>query len=443
MEAPEPPRRPALEVADILRAHGAAYRARHPLSPQQAAVTRHLTQCRTAALGGHIDGCERCGFVRISYNSCRDRHCPKCQATQRQQWIEARLERVLPVAHFHVVFTLPQELNPLVLRNQAVLYGLLFQAAAQTLLTLARDRRRLGAQVGFSAILHTWGQNLLFHPHLHCIVTAGGLSRDGSRWVPAQEGYLLPVKVLGRLFRGKFLAGLQELYQSNRLALRGSTADLADPKAFGALRDRLYRTDWIVYAKPPFGGLPKVFQYLGRYSHRVAISNSRLLSMEDGKVALRYKDYRDGQRWKVMILSAEEFIRRFLLHVLPKRFVRIRHYGLMAGRNVPTKLHQARSLLTPAAPERESSPAPESELPPAPESQSPPASQLPNWRQRVLAWTGQDPLRCPSCQGPLIRRALCDRLRQRVTMATVCDRPWPPATIASVAAADARGWDSS
>lgn len=422
MEAPEPPRRPALEVADILRAHGATYRARHRVSPQQAAVMGHLSACRTAALGGHVDACDRCGFVRISYNSCRDRHCPKCQATQRQQWIEARLERVLPVEHFHVVFTLPRELSPLVLRNQAALYGLLFQAASQTLLTLAGDRRRLGAQVGFSTILHTWGQNLLFHPHLHCVVTAGGLSPDGRRWIPTRQDYLLPVKVLGRLFRGKFLAGLQELYQSNQLAMRGSTADLADPQAFGALRDRLYRTDWIVYAKPPFGGLQQVFQYLGRYSHRVAISNSRLLSMQDGKVALRYKDYRDGHRWKVMILAAEEFIRRFLLHVLPKRFVRIRHYGLLASRNVPTKLHQARSLLTPAAPESESSSAPESESPPAP--------QLLNWQQRVLAWTGQDPLRCPWCQGPLTRRALCDRLRQ-------------PATIAAVTAAGGRGWDSS
>jgi len=428
MQAPERPRRPALEVADILHAHGAAYCTRHPPAPQQAAVMRHLAQCRTAALGGHRDACERCGFARISYNSCRDRHCPKCQAPQRQQWIETRLERVLPVAHFHVVFTLPQELNPLVLRNQAVLYGLLFQAAAQTLLTLARDRRRLGAQLGFTAILHTWGQNLLFHPHLHCVVTAGGLSPDGRQWIPTRQDYLLPVKVLGRLFRGKFLAGLQELYQSKHLTLRGSTTNLADPKAFGALRDRLYRTDWIVYAKPPFGGLAQVFQYLGRYSHRVAISNSRLLSMADGKVALRYKDYRDGQRWKVMILSAEEFLRRFLLHVLPKRFVRIRHYGLLAGRNVTTRLRQARSLLTPAAPESEPPPAAESQ--PAPESQSPPGPQFAAWRQRVLAWTGQDPLRCPHCHGPLIRRTLPELLR-------------PPATRATLSAAGGGGWDSS
>jgi hypothetical protein len=414
MQAPERPGRPALEVADILRAHGAEYCARHPVSPQQAAVMRHLAQCRTAALGGHVDGCDRCGFMRVSYNSCRDRHCPKCQATQRQQWIEARLERVLPVGHFHVVFTLPEELKPLMLRNQALLYDLLFRAASQTLLTLAGDRRRLGAQIGFSAILHTWGQNLLFHPHLHCVVTAGGLSFDGEHWVPTRQDYLLPIKVLGRLFRGKFLATLQELYRSNQLTLRGSTADLADPRAFAALRDRLYRTDWIVYAKPPFGGVQQVFQYLGRYSHRVAISNSRLLSMEDGKVAFRYKDYRDGDRWKVMTLDADEFLRRFLLHVLPKRFVRIRHYGLMAGCNVATKLHQARCLLAPAAPV----------------AQAPHPAPIPTWDQRVLAWTGQDPMRCPRCQGPLTRRDLTENHQQ-------------PATMAAMSAACGGRWDSS
>jgi hypothetical protein len=383
MEAPDPRRRSALEVAGILRAHGAAYRASHPVSPQQAAVMRHLVQCRTAALGGHVDGCQQCGFARVSYNSCRDRHCPKCQATQRQRWIEARLARVLPVPHFHVVFTLPEELNPLVLRNQALLYDLLFRAASQTLLTLAADPRRLGARIGLTAILHTWGQNLLFHPHLHCVVTAGGLAPDGQRWIPTRQGYLLPVKVMGRLFRGKFLAGLQDLYESGS----GSTADLADAATFGALRSRLYRTDWVVYAKPPFGGVQQVFQYLGRYSHRVAISNSRLLSMQDGKVAFRCKDYRDHNQWKVMILPAEEFLRRFLLHVLPKRFVRIRHYGLMAGRNADTQLRRCRALLTPSEPE-------------------PPPRPVTTWQQCALTWTGQDPLRCPCCQGPLVRRAL-------------------------------------
>lgn len=390
MPASAGPGRPVLEVADILRAHGQAYRAAHPVSPQQAAVMRHLVQCRTAALGGHVDACDQCGFVRISYNSCRDRHCPKCQAIDRERWIEARLERVLPVEHFHVVFTLPQELNPLALRNQALLYSLLFKAASQTLLELAADPKRLGAQVGFTAILHTWGQNLLFHPHLHCVVTAGGLSADGQRWIPSRQDYLLPVKVLGRLFRGKFLAGLQELYQAGRLALVGSTAPLADRRVFAALRDRLYRTHWVVYAKPPFGGVDQVFRYLGRYSHRVAISNSRLLGLQDGVVAFRYKDYRDHHRWKVMHLTAEEFIRRFLLHVLPQRFIRIRHYGLLAGRNVDSKLRHCRSLLAAAEPDR-----------PVPD-----APHVPSWQERLEAWTGQDPMRCPCCQGPLTRRLL-------------------------------------
>lgn len=390
MIAPARPGRPPLEVADILRAHGDAYRVRHPVSPEQAAVLRHLVQCRTAALGGHVDACTQCGFVRISYNSCRDRHCPKCQATRREQWIEARLERVLPVEHFHVVFTLPDQINPLMLRNRAALYNLLFTAASRTLLELAEDPKRLGAQVGFTAILHTWGQNLLFHPHLHCVVTAGGLSPDGQRWVPTRQDYLLPVKVLGRLFRGKFLAGLNTLYREGGLAFAGSTAHLADRRVFAALRDRLYRQDWIVYAKPPFGGTEQVFRYLGRYSHRVALSNSRLLSLQDGIVAFRYKDYRDASRWKVMHLAAEEFIRRFLLHVLPKRFVRLRHYGLMAGRNVNGRLRQARRLLGEETPAKE----------------PPPLLLAPTWQDRVLAWTGQDPRLCPCCQGLLIRRPL-------------------------------------
>jgi hypothetical protein len=408
-----PPAGPSLEVADILRTHGPAYGARHPISPEQATVLRHLVACRTAALGGHVDTCTQCGLVRISYNSCRDRHCPKCQATQREQWIEARLERVLPVEHFHVVFTLPDPLNPLMLRNRAALYNLLFAAASRTLLELADDPKRLGAQVGFTAILHTWGQNLLFHPHLHCVVTAGGVSPDGARWVPTREDYLLPVKVLGRLFRGKFLAGLNALYQEGGLTFAGSTAGLTDPRVFAALRDRLYRQDWVVYAKPPFGGTEQVFRYLGRYSHRVALSNSRLVSLENGIVAFRYKDYRDASRWKVMHLGAEEFIRRFLLHVLPKRFVRIRHYGLLAGRNVNGRLEQARRLL--------GDPSPKVEPPPA---------LAPTWQDRVLTRADPDPRRCPSCRGPLIRRPLSDR-------------PRPPGTVPLTTAAAPARRDSS
>jgi hypothetical protein len=237
------PTRPALEVADIFRAHGADYCTRHPVSAWQAAVLRRLAACRTAALGGHVDACDRCGYTRISYNSCRDRHCPKCQGVKRAAWLESRLERLLPVEHFHVVFTLPAALHPLVLHHPRRLYGLLFQTASQTLLTLAADGKRLGAQIGVTAILHTWGQNLLFHPHLHCVVTGGGLSLDGSRWVVGRPGYFLPVKVLGRLFRGKFLAGVKELYHAGLLSFGGSVASLAEPMVFQRWLDTLYKQD--------------------------------------------------------------------------------------------------------------------------------------------------------------------------------------------------------
>jgi len=333
-----------LEVADVFRAHAAGYRARHPVSSEQRTVLRRLIACRTAALGGHVDSCDACGTVRISYNSCRDRHCPKCQARQQKEWVESRLSRLLPVPYFHVVFTLPEQLQPLGLKNRRVLYALLFRAASQTLLKLAADPRRLGAQIGFTAVLHTWGQNLLFHPHLHCVVTGGGLSPDG-RWVAGQEDYFLPVRVLGQLFRGKFLAGLKAAYQAGQLTLTGSVEHLQEPREFRRLLDTLYRQSWVVYAKPPFGGAAQVYQYLGRYTHRVAISNRRLVSMEQDRVAFRYKDYADGARQKVMTLNADEFIRRFLLHVLPKGFVRIRHYGLLAGRNVDTKLADCQRLL--------------------------------------------------------------------------------------------------
>jgi hypothetical protein len=394
--------RPALEVADILRAHGAAYCAGHRVSTEQTAVMRHLVACRTAALGGHVDACDQCGFQRVSYNSCRDRHCPKCQAAKRAQWVEQRLMRLLPVPYFHVVFTLPEQLKPLTLRNRRRVYELLFRCASATLLQLAADPKRLGAQIGLTAVLHTWGQNLLFHPHLHCVVTGGGLTADGKCWVAAREGYLLPVKMMARLFRGKFLHGLQQLYAAGELTFAGNTADLADPKIFAALRDQLYRRDWVVYAKPPFGGAEHVYRYLGRYTHRVAISNSRLVAMEDDRVRFYYKDYADGNRKKQMTLSAEEFIRRFLLHVLPKRFVRIRHYGLMAGRNVDTRLERCRALLQSV---KEPLPAPSSTLNlPAPE---------------------HDPATCPRCRGPLQRRELvaAGRAALRLAAAPTMIRP--------------------
>jgi hypothetical protein len=373
--------RPRLEVADILRTHGSAYCARHPVSSEQAAVIRHLTACRTAALGGHIDICDACGFLRVSYNSCRDRHCPKCQAAKQTEWLAGRLEQLLPVEYFHVVFTLPQQIKPLTLKNRRLLYDLLFRAASQTLLELAADAKRLSAQIGVTAVLHTWGQNLLFHPHLHCVVTGGGLAHDGTRWIPARQGFLLPVKVLAKLFRGKFLAGLKEAYRSRKLQLTGSVSSLLHPHAFQSLLARLYRQNWVVYAKRPFGGAEQVYRYLGRYTHRVAISNARLIAMNADGVCFRYKDYRVAGRWKEMTLSADEFIRRFLLHVLPKRFVRIRHYGLFASRNVATRLAQCRALLDSADVASLRSPPATEHVPPSPAQ-----------------------AQCPHCQQPLQRR---------------------------------------
>jgi hypothetical protein len=330
-----------------------------------------------------VDAYEACGLVRVSYNSCRDRHCPKCQSTKQVEWLQTRLARLLPVEYFHVVFTLPAQLQPLALKNQRLIYDLLFQSASQTLLQLAADPKRLGAQLGLTAVLHTWGQNLLFHPHLHCVVTGGGLSLDGQRWVAAQQGYLFPVKVLARLFRGKFLAGLKTAHDQGRLNLTGSVAPLAEPRRFRQWLTKLYRQNWIVYAKPPLGGAEQVYRYLGRYTHRVAISNGRLVSLEAGRVRFRYKDYADASRIKEMTLSAEEFIRRFLLHVLPKQFVRIRHYGLLASRNVSMNLARCRQLL---------------QLPAAIKEPEPEAGESPS------STNDQDEVPCcPHCHAPLRR----------------------------------------
>ena len=384
--------RPRFEVADVVRAHGDDYRRAHRSSAAQQRVLRNIAACRTAALGGHVDDCEHgCGFARISYNSCRDRHCPKCQGPQRAEWLERRIERLLPVPYFHVVFTIPDALNPLALRNKDVVYKLLFEAASKTLLELARDPKWLGADIAITAVLHTWGQNLLLHPHLHCVVTGGGLTPDGSRWIAGCERFLLPVKVLGRLFRGKFLALLEQAYRHGKFELTGTTADLADPVVWAGLRDGLYRADWVVYAKPPFGGAQQVFRYLGRYTHRVAISNHRIVDLADGTVTFTAKDYKHGARTKTITLDALEFLRRFLLHVLPKGFVRIRHYGLCASRNVNTKLATARRLLEPDATSESPQPAKPSE--PSP------------WWERFRQHTGIDVMACPCCGGRLVRRS--------------------------------------
>jgi hypothetical protein len=339
--------RPALEVADVLREYGSAYLEAYGdvTSAEQRRVLRDLQRCRTAALGGHVEECDCCGHRLVAYNSCRNRHCPKCQGCARAAWLDREATYMLPVEYFHVVFTLPEALGPLALQNQRLLYGALFRAASETLLLIARDLRHLGAEIGFLAVLHTWGQNLHLHPHVHCVVPGGGISPDGSRWVSCRPGFFLPVRVLSRLFRGKFLSLLGEAFRQGRLALHGRLEHLADATAFGRLVDEVRQTEWVVYAKPPFGGPEQVLKYLARYTHRVAISNHRLLEMEDGLVHFQWKDYAHGNAVKTMALGAVEFIRRFLLHVLPSRLVRIRHYGLLANRHRDEKLALCRRLL--------------------------------------------------------------------------------------------------
>lgn len=332
--------RPAVEVANILRARGDRFLQRHRnrLSYQQLKVMRAIAGCRTAALGGHVDVCSQCGYQAISYNSCRNRHCPKCQTQARQRWLAAREQELLETIYFHVVFTLPQQLNALAMRNPRLLYNLLFATAAATLLEVAADPKHLGAQIGFSSVLHTWGQNLLHHPHLHCVIPAGGLAPDHSRWIRPRHPFFLPVKALSRVFRGKFITGLRRAFRRHQLRFSGEQQQLADQKRFAAFLHTLFRQDWVVYAKPAFGGPAQVLRYLGRYTHRVAISNHRLLAFDGNQVTFRWKDYAHRNKKRKMTLSAEEFLRRFLLHVLPRGFVRIRHFGLLAN------CHRARLL---------------------------------------------------------------------------------------------------
>jgi len=338
--------RPPLEVADVLRRFGGAYRQTYGgLSPDQARVTRALIQCRTSALGGHVDACDACGERQISYNSCRDRHCPKCQAAATAEWLERERAYLLPVPYSHVVFTLPHALSPLALQNARLCYGLLFQAAAQTLLEIAADPKHLGARIGFVAILHTWGQTLLHHPHLHCLVPAGGLAPGDARWIACRRGFFLPVRVLGALFRGRYLALLEKAAREGRLRFHGALQALADPAVFARRLRQARRKKWVVYAKPPFGGPEPVLKYLARYTHRIAISNSRLTSLTAAAVTFTWKDYRQGSRQRSMQLAPCEFIRRFLLHALPKGFVRIRRFGLLANCQREARLARCRALL--------------------------------------------------------------------------------------------------
>ena len=354
------------EVADVFRTYGDDFLAlwERVLSRAQRKAFDDIRACRTAALGGHVDQCDQCGHCAISYNSCRNRSCPKCQAAARAQWLAEREAELLPVEYFHVVFTLPQQIARLALQNARRIYSILFRAVAETLLTIAADPKRLGAAIGFLAVLHSWGQNLHFHPHIHCVVPGGGISPDNLRWIPCRKyrkSFFLPVKVLSRFFRKRFLIHLRRAFRKGKLHFYGELESLAQPAAFEALCQQTGRVQWVVYAKRPFGGPAQVLKYLARYTHRVAISNRRLLSMQDGRVTFEWKDYAAGNQTKTITLEAVEFIRRFLLHVLPSGFVHIRHFGFLANRKKKQKLALCRSfLLTPPVVSQVSTDSPDS-----------------------------------------------------------------------------------
>ena len=339
--------RPKLEVADVFRRYGAIYCEQHgaSMSIAQRRVMSAIEVCRTAALGGHLERCDECGHERNCFNSCRDRHCPKCQSLARAQWIQDRQSELLQVPYFHLVFTVPKEIAAIAFQNKKVVYGILFRMMAETMTTIAADPEHLGAEIGFFAVLHSWGSNLMFHPHLHCVVPGGGLSPDGQRWISCGPNFFLPVRVLSRLFRRLFLKSLQKAFDSGKLQFAGCLEPLRDRLTFVRHLAPLKRQEWVVYAKRPFAGPHQVLDYVGRYTHRVAISNNRLLDIENGQVRFQWKDYRTGGNVKTMTLSADEFIRRFLLHVLPNGFQRIRYYGFLGNRYREAKLARCRRLL--------------------------------------------------------------------------------------------------
>ena len=362
------------DLAEIVRFHGSEVRRRYRLAAIQERALRAVETCRTAALGGHLERCDRCGATRAVYHSCRNRHCPRCQTLAQQRWLEARRDELLPIEYFHVVFTLPHQLNRLAQHHPRVIYNLLFRAAAETLQTFARDPKHLGGDLGITAILHTWGQNLSQHIHLHCVVTGGALASDGSRWIPARRGFLFPVRALSKVFRGKVLEGLERALDSEQLLPPEPGTDL--------LRS-LRRRPWVVYAKPPFAGPEQVLAYLSRYTHRIAISNQRIVDFRDGTVRFRWRDYANGNRTQLMELSAVEFLRRFLLHVLPSGFVRIRYFGLLANRSRKVKLQRCRELHGKAP--------------------SPPEQPRETAEAMVHRLTGFDPCACPVCPGGTMR----------------------------------------
>jgi hypothetical protein len=379
--------RPVLEVADVFRRHGEAFRHSHGvhLGRVERRVMSAVEQCRTAALGGHAEQCGDCGLVRHAYNSCRNRHCPKCQGLARAEWLEARQAELLPVPYYHVVFTLPPQAAAIAFQNKRIVYAILFRAAAEALRDIAADPRHLGADMGAVAVLHTWGQTLQHHPHLHCIVPGGGLSPDQTRWIACRQGFFLPVRVLSQRFRNLFLAALQTAAAAGELRFSGTLAALMAPTAFAGQIAALRGVEWVVYAKRPFAGPEQVLAYLGRYTHRVAIANSRLTKIANGQVSFTWKDYRQEGKSKVMTLAADEFIRRFLLHAVPDGFHRIRHIGFLANGHRTAKLALCRALLAAPMPQ-----------PPSPES----------YRERHCRLTGEDLSVCPDCGGTMQERGL-------------------------------------
>jgi hypothetical protein len=393
--------RPPLEVADLIRIAGDAFIEgnRQWIGWKHVKVLLAIARCRTAALGGHLDECTRCGHRAISYNSCRNRHCPKCQTGARERWIAARQRELLPTRYVHVVFTLPRELAPLVLQNRKAVYDLLFRASAETLMEVARDPRHLGTEIGFFSVLHTWNQKLGLHPHVHCVIPAGGLSLDHTRWTSSHYRFFLPIKVLSRVFRGKFVAALKRAFEDGQLSFHGNLRLLAQPKTFCSWLRPLFRKDWVVYAKRPFGGPEYVLQYLGRYTHRVAISNHRLVSLTDGQVTFRWRDSAHHNEQKLLPISVDEFLRRFLLHLLPQGFVRIRNFGFLANRRRATLLPLCFQLLC--------------------------AAQKPPTQPDTSSTNGPADLwRCPNCGGPM-------KVIERFTAAEMHLRSPPAVTAAA------------
>ena len=395
--------RPRLEVADVFRCYGADYRLHNgaSMSNAQHRVMTAIEVCRTAFLGGHLEQCDQCGHQRNAYNSCANRHCPKCQSLARAQWLEDRQSELLNTQYFHVVFTLPQQIATSAYQNKRELYGILFRATAETLRTIAADPKHLGAEIGFFAVLHTWGQNLLHHPHLHCVVTGGGLSADGNQWISCRAGFFLPVGVLSRLFRRLFLENLLKAFDAGKLQFFSSLESLRDRSSFLDYLAPLREAEWVVYAKRPFAGPEQVLDYVGRYTHRVAISNNRLLDIAEAKVTFRYKDYRHDAQQKTMTLEAEEFIRRFLLHVLPEGFQRIRYYGFLANRYREQKLAHCRELLD------------------MPALEPPTLDGAKDYRERYEELTGSSLWQCPVChKGRMLAIEILPRNHSRQTAIT-------------------------